>query len=547
MGERAESQRDPHTVSVLIMGLGFFGIFMAFNTAQALQSSVNHTLGNACLCVLYATFTAACLVGPIVVEKWGPKISMIVGGTTYVAMVLSNLHPSWGLSVPMFFLVGLGAPLLWTGQAVYLSRCANQSAARELAAEGDEVIDDYVQRNGVTRAEAEKELLKDKVKNKQALYNSYFFSFFQANGCLGLAVSTGILLGTSSVDFLFIILSAVCAVGVSILTFGIPNVVAVSFDELLKTNDVEDGDKYTLDDNDAEEAAPTMLETLRFGLTTPRLFMYIPIMLYNGMSLGFFLSDFTRYVIDEAVGNKTAGFVVSGFYAINLGATILTGKSIVKRSTLVLGAGAMHAAFFLCILFLRASLTDASGSDIFANSANEATNDQIKAGLTDELSRWFVNSEDSDHWQHRWGSDNAPIGTWVLLFVLAGLFACGDAVWESQVPAVLGGYFPTGRENCLQAANFKMWQSFGFAAMFGLDVLFPTLGSGDSKYHVNDLFYVKVLLLLGGLVISMVCVWYTHKFVAEGRLDYESASSSKQSRYGAEDSESLEQPLNQQK
>lgn len=116
-----------------------------------------------------------------------------------------------------------------------------------------------------------------------------------------------------------------------------------------------------------------------------------------------------------------------------------------------------------------------------------------------------------------------------------------------QVPAVLGGYFPTGRENCLQAANFKMWQSFGFAAMFGLDVLFPTLGSGDSKYHVNDLFYVKVLLLLGGLVISMVCVWYTHKFVAEGRLDYESASSSKQSRYGAEDSESLEQPLNQQK
>ena len=62
-----------------------------------------------------------------------------------------------------------------------------------------------------------------------------------------------------------------------------------------------------------------------------------------------------------------------------------------------------------------------------------------------------------------------------------------------------------------------------YSVQFGLDVLFPSLGSGDSKYHVNDLFYVKVLILIGGLVVSAVCIWYTHKFVPDGRLDYEAA------------------------
>merc|ERR1711865_1360475 len=78
---------EPFTCYVLIMGMGFFGIFMAFNTAQALQSTLNKTLGNACLCTLYGTFTVACLVGPLVVDRWGPKISMIVGASDYLRLL----------------------------------------------------------------------------------------------------------------------------------------------------------------------------------------------------------------------------------------------------------------------------------------------------------------------------------------------------------------------------------------------------------------------------------------------------------------------------
>merc|ERR1712159_799220 len=82
------------------------------------------------------------------------------------------------------------------------------------------------------------------------------------------------------------------------------NVASTSLDTLAAAvSTAEDVQQCSVEDSEEkEEAPPSMLETLKFGLTTDRLYMYIPIMLYNGMSLGFFLSDFTRYITDEAVG-----------------------------------------------------------------------------------------------------------------------------------------------------------------------------------------------------------------------------------------------------
>jgi len=479
---------DPNRKYVLVMGAGFFGIFMAFNTAQALQSTVNQTLGNACLCTLYTVFTIACLAGPIVVDKWGPRISMIVGAVTYVAMVLSNLKPSWGLSIPMYFLVGMGAPLLWTGQAVYLSRCANKSAGLELAA---------LQEKG------ENPNILELVKAKQELYNGYFFSFFQANGCLGLLMASIIQLYTSSIKFLFVILSIICSIGVAIICFGIPNMDNVNLQELVQdassTSDEANKKEETTQDQPSEASFVMQLwETFRFGITTQRVYMYIPMMLYNGMSLGFFLSDYSRYFIDQSIGNKRAGFVISFFYGSNLLATMLAGKALVRRSVLILGAACLHLGFLFMILFCRASIVDSHGP-VLANGAEHPT-------------RWYLDK--NKDWQNL-NDESAPAATWVIVFGLALVFACGDAVWESQIPAILGGYFPEGKQNSLQAANYKMWQSFGFAAMFGIDVVFPSLTSGDENTdfpHVNDLFFIKVRP--GGFVeCSSACFAGVYSFV----------------------------------
>lgn len=82
----------------------------------------------------------------------------------------------------------------------------------------------------------------------------------------------------------------------------------------------------------------------------------------------------------------------------------------------------------------------------------------------------------------------------------ACLFAIGDAVWESQVPAILQGYFQENRDLNCAMANMKMWQSLGFAAQFAIGVAFS--GYDD----VLDFFWLKVAILLTLLVLSYVCV-----------------------------------------
>ena len=100
---------------------------------QSLQSTLNAALGNACLATLYAAFTAVCIPGPRLVQYFDPKWAMVLGGSAYVFMILANipilhltdhLGAQYAIGLPFNFLVGVGAPLLWTGQALYLARSA---------------------------------------------------------------------------------------------------------------------------------------------------------------------------------------------------------------------------------------------------------------------------------------------------------------------------------------------------------------------------------------------------------------------------------------
>jgi hypothetical protein len=46
------------------------------------------------------------------------RLSMIVGAIPYILGCLANIDPTYGLTVPAFGLIGIGAALIWTGQAV---------------------------------------------------------------------------------------------------------------------------------------------------------------------------------------------------------------------------------------------------------------------------------------------------------------------------------------------------------------------------------------------------------------------------------------------
>ena len=68
------------TRNVAHMGLAFFFLFFAFNTVQALQSSVNQSVGLIALGLLYLVFSATSLLGATPMsQKTGSKLAIAIG------------------------------------------------------------------------------------------------------------------------------------------------------------------------------------------------------------------------------------------------------------------------------------------------------------------------------------------------------------------------------------------------------------------------------------------------------------------------------------
>lgn len=145
--ETAKNAPKSYMKSVCLLSAGFFGVFMAFNTAQvqhrsllgsasdrcsqALETTVvtNTNLSHISLATLYALFAVGSVAAPWIVGKIGPRVSMIAGGIPYVLLVLSNVGTaSYALSIPAFALVGLGASLLWSAEGVSRDTCTRRYA-----------------------------------------------------------------------------------------------------------------------------------------------------------------------------------------------------------------------------------------------------------------------------------------------------------------------------------------------------------------------------------------------------------------------------------
>jgi hypothetical protein len=89
------------------------------------------------------------------------------------------------------------------------------------------------------------------------------------------------------------------------------------------------------------------------------------------------------------------------------------------------------------------------------------------------------------------------------VFGLAGVFALGDSVLESQIPALVQSptFFPEERDRDAANSNLRMWQSLGFTAQFALGIIRP-----------KDVF-LQAVILAPTLVLSLGCVWALNRYV----------------------------------
>eukprot|EP00940_MAST-03C_sp_MAST-3C-sp2_P003298 g3298.t1 len=487
--------------NALILGFGFFGIFMAFNTAQSLATSLPggpENLGYMCLAALYGTFTVACFFVPPWIKKIGPKYAMIIGGVPYVLMVGATLKPSYWLSIPMNVLVGIGAPLLWTGSSVYIGRCAVWQAYTDLTLDSDH---------------------KKRISILTARFNSIFFMLFQGNGTLGLLLSSLVLrvAGSNAVRYLFILLVLICGIGVFILTL-IPKVEAKekANAKTLSISLMDDVDsdavgasKSDFDAVNDEIAEVSWKDTLILACTDRKMTLLIPIIFYNGLSLAFMFGDFTSLIIQQSLSLKNTGFVVATFYFVNAAFTYLAGTIGVKnfgRTPFLAIATVCHVAFFVWMLLW-------SAPDNYEQQCS--VDDCLPGGSCSGnscLAPYGPNERHSDKYEFEINTPSWDIYFRILLG--AAVFGIGDAVWESFPAGIIQYMYKDSDKDLVAAsANLKMWQSLGFAVQFVFGIV------------LKNYFNVKVAILLASQIVGAACLVVVHAcvqsldFKAQGNIE----------------------------
>ena len=120
------------------LALAFFLLFVAYSSAQLLQTALNGARGYACLFSVYAAFGLCSLYAPALVARFGANALLPASACGYVIMVGANLFrgesAEW-LLIPSCVFVGACAATLWSAQAVYLGQASlelSRSEGREL-------------------------------------------------------------------------------------------------------------------------------------------------------------------------------------------------------------------------------------------------------------------------------------------------------------------------------------------------------------------------------------------------------------------------------
>lgn len=106
---------------VPVTSVKLFARFVAFNPTQSLTTLEDSVNGAISLAVLYLTFMIASLLFAVpIVQRYGPKVGLIVSSWTYLLFVAARALPADWDTVRLAamyssaFGVGAGASVLWT-------------------------------------------------------------------------------------------------------------------------------------------------------------------------------------------------------------------------------------------------------------------------------------------------------------------------------------------------------------------------------------------------------------------------------------------------
>ena len=274
-----------HVKNLVALGTTFFLIQSAYLSLQNLASSLYATggLGLASLATIYGFYAVSCLSAPVVIRFLGTKWAIVAAVCTYTVYIAINFIPEYYTLIPAAVLMGMGAGPLWSAQGTHLT-----TSAMNLADIKSETHEAVISRfNGVFFLFFLASQIPGNLVSSLVLYsgvdgqrsNETDLSLCGANGC-GAPPSTNSS-GYSSPDetTIDILLGTLLAWG----SLSIPT--AAFFLNPLES--------YCPVLPAKRSALEQLKATFRLSVS-PKMYLLIPLIVYNGIELGFAYGDFTQ-------------------------------------------------------------------------------------------------------------------------------------------------------------------------------------------------------------------------------------------------------------
>ncbi|KXJ17014.1 protein unc-93 homolog A [Exaiptasia diaphana] len=435
--EQKRKEKIYITKNVVIISGGFLFLFTAFQSLQNLQSSLNADkgLGLISLCVIYASLILSCMfVPPYMIGRLGCKWALVVSMISYVLYTVANYYVKYWTLIPASILVGLSAAPLWSSKCAYLTTSAIRYT--ELSKETQEAV--------VTR------------------FFGIFFLIFQSGQIWGNLISSMVLQQGEGEDVFRSDAGEVCGARyckppATLYINGTNSTGAPSFTPkrpfVITMLSIYFGigafavifiiiclNKLTgkmSRKKDQETGLSLLIATVQHVRRDYKMKLIVPLTFYSGLEQAFIFGDFTAAFVTCSLGVHRVGFVMICF-------------------------GVTDAAFS----FILGKLTQYTGRlPVFVSG--------LLVHLTAIITMLL------------WRPD--PSLVWVF-YVLAALQGFCDAIWQTQINALYGCYFPDNQEAAF--SNYRLWESLGFVVAFAY----------GNFLCIN----VKLYILLGVLILGMV-------------------------------------------
>jgi len=258
-------------INVIVMGLSFVLLFVAFSSTQNLQTSVHGDLGFRSLSILYLVFAPSNFISPYVVQLIGEKFALIFGAACYCVYIAANIEVVVPLLLGASAIIGFGAAVLWTAQGSVVLHSAPPA--------------------------------------KLGVYNGLFFGIFQWAQVIGNLLAGILLTGGTNPSKLFLILTIVGATSLGGFCFV-------------------RGKTGTKTKEDTIPVSVRLSQTFKIMIETPMLYLYLA-MIYSGISQTYMFGVFPGsktiatndigYVMAVFGGADVIGSFVAGYVSDRLG------------------------------------------------------------------------------------------------------------------------------------------------------------------------------------------------------------------------------------